>query len=222
MIKHYTLLDRYFCKFRKINRFFSGIIILNNIYFRYLFKYFSLFGNHARLFNIKKKYLKEFIDLLDRGRIKCLKNNLLRNIIEIAYYRVKNPLYLKFLITIEKIILTNVRKGTFIKIKKLYFSQKLFYRNMKKFADFMEALLLKRKEYVFNQLNIINERSLILKKLFVKKYLKEIYHLKRSFQRFIDYALTNDKYLFVNLKLKKAYKIYQYKLKLHLIKVIKN
>jgi hypothetical protein len=135
------------------------------------------------------------------------------------YFDFKMPYFKRFLLTIIKLIIFNVKKKTFISLKKMFYSQKLFLRNFNNLTLYLDSIFLNRKRKVFKAVKDISVRNSLLKNFIKRKHMMRLYYVKKVLQKFIDNALLSDKNLFANIKLKKALKIFYYKQKLILFKV---
>ena len=219
MIRHFTNLNHYFMRMRRINKVFNGILVLNSIYYKNLFHFFSIFGHHSRLFHIKKKYLLEFLNMLEAIRINKMKKKFIFSLAVNRYYDMKMPHFNRFLLILIKLINFNIRKKTFTSLKKMYYSQRLFHRNLNQLTVFLETIFLDKKRKVLGAIKDLSVRNNLIMRFMKRKHMMRLYYLKKVFQKFIDNALHTDKNLFTNIKLKKALKIYYYKQKLVLFKV---
>jgi len=221
LIKHFTTLNHYFMRFRRINKVFNGILVLNSIYYKNLFHFFSIFGHLTRLFHIKKKYLREFINLIEVIRINKMKKKFIFSLAVNRYFDIKMPYFKRFLLAIMKLINFNVTKKTFISLKKMFYSQRLFHRNLNNLTKYLETIILYRKKDALEAIKDFGLRNNLLRNFIKRKHIMRLFYMKKVLQKFIDNALLSDKNIFTNIKLKKALKIYYYKKKIILFKVIK-
>ena len=219
MFKHFYTLHYFFIKFKKINNFFNGIIKLNSVYYKNLYHFFSIFGHYTRIFHIKKKYLKEFLDILHGVKITKFKRKFFLGLILNRFLSLKTPYYLKFFSSITNVINFNFRKNSFSILKKAYFSRNLYNKNMMNFFNIIFRLTKKIKFEAFYRIKIVYIRNSYLKNFIEKKNFLNLFLLKKVFKKFIDNALLIDENLFINIKLKKIIKIYSYKIKLLTVKV---
>lgn len=195
---------------------------LDKLYHINLNYFFSIFKHQIRIYAIKIKYFREFISCMERISVKNLKEKHFRLIIKRMFYEANYELILRNLEKIEIIMETKSIHEFLRKLKKITVLKKLMKKNLEYLIGILDNKIYPIKMNLFTYLNSNLIRTNLIRKIFLRKNQQRLLLLNKILTSFKHFALNLDESLFINIKLKKVWKIYHYKLKMVLIKVRSN
>lgn len=209
----------YYQKWKKIARFMEGFSKLNKITNQKMTINFSSLNRQARVINIRKKHAMEYISALVNGLDNIRKRYFIFRLSKIHLFCDNFPHMERFLKLINFFIKSQT-KFEVMKVLKRDRAQKIIlHKNLDFFVEIFHRRDYNLKGHLLTGLKVAASKNYYLISFLEKKQIVHIAQLLRVFRVFKNNMLKKDENLITNLRMKKVFKIYSYKLKMGLIRV---